>query len=93
MRELAVRPLLDDPLDAVTWLGDITAVVRAKSPARAASRAFVTLLSSDVVKLDGRPDARGSARSVGLSGREDPRGATGRWRESRRSRGGQRSRR
>jgi hypothetical protein len=27
MRELAVRPLLDDPLDAVTWLGDITAVV------------------------------------------------------------------
>ena len=31
VRELAVLPLLDDPLDAVTWLGDITGF-RPQSP-------------------------------------------------------------
>jgi hypothetical protein len=69
MRELAVRPLLDDPLDAVTWLGDITAVVagddasqkrrleprrgKPSTPTAVASRAYV-LFCLPVPLLAGR---------------------------------------
>jgi hypothetical protein len=58
MRELAVRPLLDDPLDAVTWLGDITAVVRAKSPGRPSSLTTSELSSVTNARLAARARTR-----------------------------------
>ena len=62
MRELAVRPLLDDPLDAVTWLGDITAVVRAKSPGRPSSLTTSELSSVTNARLAARARTRAALR-------------------------------
>ena len=52
MRELAVRPQLDDPLDAVTWLGDITAVM-AGDDASAKRRLACRLISLGPPKVKG----------------------------------------
>ncbi len=52
MRELAVRPLLDDPLDAVCWLGDITAVVRGDD-ASAKRRLACRLISLGLPSIEG----------------------------------------
>ena len=50
MRELAVRPPLEDPLDVVMWLGEITAVV-AGDDAPAKRRLACRLISLGLPEL------------------------------------------
>jgi hypothetical protein len=55
LRELAARPLLDDPQDAVTSLGDITAVVRGDDASQK-RRLACRLISLGATKRSKVPD-------------------------------------
>jgi hypothetical protein len=58
MRELAVRPPLEDPLDVVMWPGEITAVL-AGDDAPAKRRLACRLISLGLPELEGAIAERG----------------------------------